>query len=85
MLTARLVRPEERKPIKKEPPIKVVAKKDDVNDEIVYYINILKKENNGNTSVFYVGRKTELEYYHLLNLLDFLNVRYEVHECWIED
>lgn len=85
MLTARLVRPEERKHIKKEPPIKVVAKKDDINDSIIYYINILKQESNGNTSVFHLGRKTELEYYDFLNMLDFLNVRYKVHEQWIED
>lgn len=85
MLTARLVKPEERKPVKKEPMVKVVAKKDDINDKIVYYINIIKQESNGNTSVFHLGRKTELEYYDFLNMLDFLNVRYEVHECWIEN
>lgn len=62
----------------------VKARKDDINDEIVYYINLVKKVNVVD-NIFHIGRKTEMEYYDLLSMLDFLNVEYEVDENWMED
>ena len=64
--------------------ITVKARKDDVNDEIVYYINLVKVV-NGVKNIFHIGRKTEMGYYELLSMLDFLNVEYEIDEGWMED
>lgn len=64
--------------------ITVKARKDDVNYEIVYYINLVKVV-NGVDYILHIGRKTEMGYYELLSMLDFLNVEYEVDEGWMED
>ena len=64
--------------------ITVKARKDDVNDEIVYYINLVKVV-NGEKNIFHIGRKTEMGYYELLSMLDFLNVEYEIDEGWMGD
>ena len=64
--------------------ITVKARKDDVNYEIVYYINLVKVV-NGVDYILHIGRKTEMGYYELLSMLDFLNVEYEVDEYWMED
>ena len=63
--------------------ITVKARKDDVNDEIVYYIDLVKKV-NGVDDIFHIGRKTEMGYYELLSMLDFLNVEYEIDEDWMD-
>lgn len=63
--------------------IKVIARKDDVNDKIVYFINIIK-EDNGVKNIFHIGKKTEMGYYEFLSMLDFLNVEYEVDEDWMD-
>ena len=64
--------------------ITVKARKDDINDEIVYYIDLVKVV-NGVEDIFHIGRKTEMGYYELLSMLDFLNVEYEVDEGWMGD
>ena len=46
---------------------------------------ILLKKDNVATKIFHIGKKTEMEYYYLLLMLDFLNVEYEVDEYWMED
>ena len=61
----------------------VRARKDDINDEIVYYIDLVKVV-NGVENIFHIGRKTEIEYYDLIMMLDFLNVEYEVDEDWMD-
>ena len=63
--------------------ITVRARKDDINNEIVYYINLVKKV-NGVDYILHIGRKTEMVYYELLSMLDFLNVEYEVDEDWMD-
>lgn len=63
--------------------ITVKARKDDVNDEIVYYIDLVKKV-NGVDDIFHIGRKTEMGYYELLSMLDFLILEYEVDEDWMD-
>ena len=62
--------------------ITVRVRKDDINNTIVYYINLIK-EINGVENIFHVGKKTEIEYYDLIMMLDFLNVEYEVDEDWM--
>lgn len=62
--------------------ITVKARKDDVNDEIVYYIDLVKVV-NGVKNIFHIGRKTEMGYYELLSILNFLNVEYEIDEGWM--
>ena len=69
---------------KEKAMITVKARKDDVNYEIVYYINLVKVV-NGVDYILHIGRKTEMGYYELLSMLDFLNVEYEVDEGWMED
>lgn len=64
--------------------IKVIARKDDVNDKIVYYINLVKKV-NGVENIFHIGRKTEMEFYYFLDMLNFLNVECEIYEGYFED
>ena len=61
----------------------VRARKDDINDEIVYYIDLIKVV-NGVENIFHIGRKTEMGYYELLSMLDFLNVEYEIDEDWMD-
>lgn len=63
--------------------ITVRVRKDDINNTIVYYINLIK-EINGVENIFHVGKKTEIEYYDLIMMLDFLNVEYEVDEDWMD-
>ena len=63
--------------------ITVRVRKDDINNTIVYYINLIK-EINGVENIFHIGRKTEMEYYNLFLMLDFLNVEYEVDEDWMD-
>ena len=63
--------------------ITVRVRKDDINNTIVYYINLIK-EINGVENSFHVGKKTEIEYYDLIMMLDFLNVEYEVDEDWMD-
>lgn len=64
--------------------IKVIARKDDVNDEIVYYINLIK-EVNGVENIFHIGEKTEMEFYYFLDMLNFLNVEREIYEGYFGD
>lgn len=64
--------------------ITVRARKDDVNDGIVYYIDLIKKV-NGVKNIFHIGRKTEMEFYHFIDMLNFLNVEYEIYEGYFED
>lgn len=64
--------------------IKVIARKDDINDRIVYYINLVK-EVNGVKNIFHIGEKTEMEFYYFLDMLNFLNVKYEIYEGYFED
>ena len=61
----------------------VRARKDDINDEIVYYIDLVKVV-NGVENIFHIGRKTEMEYYNLFLMLDFLDLEYEVDEDWMD-
>ena len=63
--------------------ITVRARKDDINNEIVYYIDLVKVV-NGVENIFHIGRKTEMGYYELLSMLDFLNVEYEIDEDWMD-
>ena len=63
--------------------ITVRVRKDDINNTIVYYINLIK-EINGVENIFHVGKKTEMEYYNLFLMLVFLNVEYEVDEDWMD-
>ena len=63
--------------------ITVRARKDDINNEIVYYIDLVKVV-NGVENIFHIGRKTEIGYYELLSMLDFLNVEYEIDEDWMD-
>ena len=63
--------------------ITVRVRKDNINNTIVYYINIIK-EINGVENIFHVGKKTEMGYYELIMMLDFLNVEYEVDEDWMD-
>lgn len=63
--------------------ITVKARKNDVNDEIVYYIDLVKVV-NGVKNIFHIGRKTEMEYYDLLIMLNFLILEYEVDEDWMD-
>lgn len=64
--------------------IKVIARKDDVNDGIVYFFNLVK-EVNGVKNIFHIGEKTEMEFYYFLDMLNFLNVKYEIYEGYFED
>lgn len=63
--------------------ITVRVRKNDINYEIVYYIDLVKVV-NGVKNIFHIGRKTEMGYYELLSILDFLNVEYEVDEDWMD-
>ena len=64
--------------------ITLKVRKDDVNNRIVYYINIIK-EYNGVKNIFNIGKKTEMGYYDLLSMLNFLNIEYKIDEGWMED
>ena len=59
--------------------IKVIARKDDVNNGIVYFINLVKEVNRVK-NIFHIGEKTEMEFYYFLDMLNFLNVKYEIYE-----
>ena len=63
--------------------ITVRARKDDINNEIVYYIDLVKVV-NGVENIFHIGRKTEIEYYDFLIMLDFLILEYELDEDWMD-
>ena len=64
--------------------ITVRVRKNDINYEIVYYIDLVKVV-NGVKNIFHIGRKTEMGYYDFISMLYFLNVEYEVDEGWMED
>ena len=68
---------------KEKAMITVRARKDDINNEIVYYIDLVKVV-NGVENIFHIGRKTEIEYYDFLIMLDFLILEYELDEDWMD-
>lgn len=64
--------------------ITVRVRKNRLTYGTAYYIDLVKKV-NGVYNIFHIGRKTEMGYYELLSMLDFLNVEYEIDEGWMED